>query len=99
MVRLVRRQERFLLAVLALEPGRFVPVERLADLLWQEPPAQARGGVAAMGSHLRSALAPAQPLGVHIRAGRGGDAPEGQPAETEPHPVPAPGGAARAPPV
>jgi DNA-binding SARP family transcriptional activator len=71
-IRLVRRQERFLLAILALEPGRFVPVERLADLLWQEPPPQARGGVAAMVSHLRSALAPARPLGVHIRAGRAG---------------------------
>ncbi len=85
MVRLVRRQERFLLAVLALEPGRFVPVERLADLLWQEPPAQARSGVAAMVSHLRSALAAAQPLGVHIRAARGGYALEADPAMTDLH--------------
>jgi DNA-binding SARP family transcriptional activator len=78
-VRLVRRQERCLLAILALELGRFVPVERLADLLWDKPPRQARGGVAAMVSHLRSALDPARPSGVRIRTGNAGYALEMDP--------------------
>ena len=33
---LKRRQERLLLAVLLLEPGKAVPAERLIELLWPE---------------------------------------------------------------
>jgi DNA-binding SARP family transcriptional activator/tetratricopeptide (TPR) repeat protein len=52
-----RRQERGLLAVLALDCGRLVPVERLTDLIWHgSPPADARAALQAMVSHLRAAL-------------------------------------------
>ncbi|MGC4756042.1 BTAD domain-containing putative transcriptional regulator [Micromonospora trifolii] len=52
-----RRQERRLLAILAMRPGQFHSAERLIDLLWESrPPAQARAGLQAMVSHLRSTL-------------------------------------------
>ena len=39
-----RRRERCLLGVLLLDVGRFIAVERLIDLLWEEdPPEQVRG--------------------------------------------------------
>ncbi|MEU7752390.1 BTAD domain-containing putative transcriptional regulator [Micromonospora sp. NPDC049171] len=52
-----RRQERRLLAILSMRPGQFHSAERLIDLLWEDrPPAQARAGLQAMISHLRSTL-------------------------------------------
>ena len=56
-VPLRRRQERCLLAVLAMEPGRFIPMSRLAEVLWgDEPPTGARSAIQAMISHLRAVL-------------------------------------------
>jgi DNA-binding SARP family transcriptional activator/tetratricopeptide (TPR) repeat protein len=52
-----RRQERTVLAVLALDVGRVVAMERLIDLLWPRAlPADPRAGLQAMASHLRRAL-------------------------------------------
>ncbi|MFB7294671.1 BTAD domain-containing putative transcriptional regulator [Streptomyces rubiginosohelvolus] len=60
----LRRQERCLLAVLALEAGRAVPIGRLIDLLWNdEAPAGARSTVHTYIGRLRAALGPD---GVHI---------------------------------
>ena len=54
-----RRQERRLLGLLLLEPGRVVPLHRLLDLLWDgEPPARARAAVHTYVARLRSRLAP-----------------------------------------
>jgi DNA-binding SARP family transcriptional activator/tetratricopeptide (TPR) repeat protein len=53
----VRRQERCLLAILLLECGRVVPVNRMCDLLWDdEPPAQAYRAVRSQVAHLRALL-------------------------------------------
>ncbi|WP_097866704.1 BTAD domain-containing putative transcriptional regulator [Streptomyces sp. rh34] len=55
----LRRQERCLLAVLALEAGRTVPTGRLIDLLWNgEAPAGARSTVHTYIGRLRAALGP-----------------------------------------
>src|SRR5581483_12067098 len=55
--RAARRQERCLLAVLLLEAGHPVPVERLIDVLWAgQPPAGARAAVRTYLSRLRGAL-------------------------------------------
>jgi DNA-binding SARP family transcriptional activator/tetratricopeptide (TPR) repeat protein len=52
------RKRRFVLAVLALEVGQLVTVDRLVDLLWPDtPPVSARGIVRGHVSGLRSALA------------------------------------------
>jgi len=52
------RKQRLVLAVLALEPNRVVPVERLIEVLWPDrPPASARGAVQVSVSRLRAALA------------------------------------------
>lgn len=52
------RQQRLMLAVLALEVNGLVPVERLVDLLWdQAPPRSARAIVHTHVSKLRSVLA------------------------------------------
>ncbi|SBV03541.1 Transcriptional regulatory protein, C terminal [Streptomyces sp. Ncost-T6T-1] len=60
----LRRQERCLLAVLALEAGRAVPIGRLIDLLWNgEAPAGARSAVYSYIGRLRAALGPD---GVHV---------------------------------
>ncbi|GAA5201867.1 BTAD domain-containing putative transcriptional regulator [Rugosimonospora acidiphila] len=73
LVPLGRRQERCVLAILALEPGRLVPAQRLADLLWEEqPPLQARAAVQAMVSHLRAALRSAEPAGPQVVTRGGG---------------------------
>ena len=54
-----RRQERRLLGLLLLEPGRVVPLHRLLDLLWDgEPPARARAAVHTYVARLRARLAP-----------------------------------------
>jgi DNA-binding SARP family transcriptional activator len=56
-VTLGRRRERCLLAVLLLEAGRVVPVDRLVSLLWEEePPASARRAVHAHVARIRTAL-------------------------------------------
>lgn len=52
-------KRRVLLAVLLLECGRCVPVDRLVDLAWEEPPPAARRVVFAHIAMLRKALAPA----------------------------------------
>ncbi|MFD4022876.1 BTAD domain-containing putative transcriptional regulator [Streptomyces sp. NPDC058576] len=55
----LRRQERCLLALLALEAGRAVPTGRLIDLLWNgEAPAGARSTVHTYIGRLRAALGP-----------------------------------------
>ncbi|MFE9697018.1 BTAD domain-containing putative transcriptional regulator [Streptomyces sp. NPDC006270] len=60
----LRRQERCLLAILALEAGRTVPTGRLIDLLWNgEAPAGARSAVHTYIGRLRASLGPD---GVHL---------------------------------
>jgi DNA-binding SARP family transcriptional activator/tetratricopeptide (TPR) repeat protein len=57
-----RRQERCLLAILLLEQGRVVPVDRLCDLLWDgEPPERAYQSLRSQVAHLRALLARADP--------------------------------------
>jgi DNA-binding SARP family transcriptional activator len=52
-----RRQERCLLGILALEQGRYVTMDRLADLLWgPAPPAAMRTAIYALVSRVRAAL-------------------------------------------
>ncbi|GAA4717330.1 BTAD domain-containing putative transcriptional regulator [Phytohabitans rumicis] len=64
-----RRQERCLLALLLLEAGRIVPIDRLVDLLWDgDPPDAARAVVHTYVGRLRTAL---RPYGATI-ATRGG---------------------------
>ncbi|MFD2766630.1 AfsR/SARP family transcriptional regulator [Micromonospora eburnea] len=59
-----RRQERCLLGVLLLDPGRLVTTERLIDLLWHgAPPGSARGAVHTYIGRLRASLTP---YGVRI---------------------------------
>jgi ABC-2 type transport system ATP-binding protein len=54
------RKRRQLLALLALELGRLVPIDRLVDLLWgTDPPAGARRVIFSHVSRLRHALADA----------------------------------------
>lgn len=59
-IRLRRRQERLALAVLLLEPGRVVTVERFVDLLWEQaPPPGTRTTVQVLMSRIRAAIASA----------------------------------------
>jgi DNA-binding SARP family transcriptional activator/tetratricopeptide (TPR) repeat protein len=52
-----RRQERLLLALLALERGRVVSTSRLLDLIWDgAPPASARAAIHTYVARLRSSL-------------------------------------------
>ncbi|MFI7487810.1 BTAD domain-containing putative transcriptional regulator [Micromonospora echinaurantiaca] len=54
-----RRQERCILGVLLLDPGRLVSTDRLIELLWHgQPPASARGAVHTYIGRLRASLAP-----------------------------------------
>src|SRR6516225_9333420 len=56
------RLQRALLAILVVEAGHVVPVDRLVDLLWrQEPPAAAIASVQAYVSQLRRVLEPGRP--------------------------------------
>ena len=56
------RLQRHLLAVLLIESGRVVPVDRLVDLLWGEtPPAAALASLQAYVSQLRRILEPGRP--------------------------------------
>ncbi|WP_207401230.1 AfsR/SARP family transcriptional regulator, partial [Actinomadura roseirufa] len=56
------RKQRTLLAMLALEPGRVVSLDRLIDELWAgEPPAGATRTLQAYIAHLRRVLEPDRP--------------------------------------
>ncbi|MGI5346717.1 BTAD domain-containing putative transcriptional regulator [Streptomyces sp. CA-250714] len=56
------RKQRALLAMLALEPGRVVSLDRLIEELWSgEPPAQATRTLQAYVAHLRKVLEPGRP--------------------------------------
>src|SRR6516162_1203531 len=56
------RLQRALLAILVVEAGRVVPVDRLIDLLWRdEPPAAAIASVQAYISQLHRVLEPGRP--------------------------------------
>jgi DNA-binding SARP family transcriptional activator len=62
-VELGRRQERCVLGLLALEPGRVVPADRLIELLWgTTPPPSARAALQSHIARLRSRLATERPL-------------------------------------
>ena len=61
-VELRRRQERLLLAVLLLEPGKGVPPERLVELLWpEEQPGNPKRALQVYVSRLRAVLAAEDP--------------------------------------
>jgi DNA-binding SARP family transcriptional activator len=52
-----RPQDRLLLAALAMEPRRFVPVARLSELLWKgAPPRRPATGIQGMASQLRRTM-------------------------------------------
>src|SRR5690242_9078624 len=74
LIRLPRRQERCLLAVLLLERGREVSADRLAALLWDgEPPEGARRAVQTLISRLRGLLRQVDPDGsVRLESRRTG---------------------------
>jgi DNA-binding SARP family transcriptional activator len=58
-VELGRRMTRRMLAVLLLDAGAVVPIDRLIDLLWDgEPPDTARASLHAHMSRLRARLDP-----------------------------------------
>lgn len=71
------RRQRFVLGVLALEVNRLVPLDRLVDLAWQEPPRTARHAVRVCASGLRTAFA-----GIGTIAVTGG--PSGYTLEADP---------------
>ncbi len=55
-------RQRAVLALLAIDAGRVVPLERIVDRLWgDDPPARAEGTVHAYISNLRRALEPDRP--------------------------------------
>ncbi|TDU87147.1 DNA-binding SARP family transcriptional activator [Kribbella voronezhensis] len=61
-VELKRRQERLLLAILLLEPGKVVPAERLVGLLWpEEGPGHPKRALQVYASRLRAVLAKVDP--------------------------------------
>jgi DNA-binding SARP family transcriptional activator/DNA-binding CsgD family transcriptional regulator/tetratricopeptide (TPR) repeat protein len=62
------RLQRALLAILVVEAGHVVPVDRLIDLLWrEEPPAAAIASVQAYVSQLRRVLEPGRPARAPAR--------------------------------
>jgi DNA-binding SARP family transcriptional activator/DNA-binding CsgD family transcriptional regulator len=62
------RLQRTLLAILVVEAGHVVPVDRLMDLLWRdEPPAAAIASVQAYVSQLRRVLEPGRPARAPAR--------------------------------
>jgi DNA-binding SARP family transcriptional activator len=61
-IELKRRQERLLLAILLLEPGKAVAAERLIELLWpEERPGNPKRALQVYASRLRSELTSADP--------------------------------------
>jgi DNA-binding SARP family transcriptional activator/tetratricopeptide (TPR) repeat protein len=60
------QKRRLVLALLLLECGRPVPVDKLVDLIWEEPPPSARRVVFAHVARLRKALAGAAGHGVAL---------------------------------
>src|SRR5947209_20514037 len=60
------QKRRLVLALLLLERGRPVPVDKLVDLTWDEPPPSARRVVFAHVARLRKALAGAARHGVAL---------------------------------
>ncbi|NUW46645.1 AfsR/SARP family transcriptional regulator [Nonomuraea rhodomycinica] len=61
-VELGTRKQRAVLAMLALEPGRIVSLDRLIDELWSgEPPSSAMGSLQVYIAKLRKALEPDRP--------------------------------------
>ncbi len=77
-VELKRRQERLLLAVLLLEPGKPVPAERLIELLWPDAlPANPRRALQVYVSRLRAVL------DVELTSGRDGYAIHAVPGQTD----------------
>ena len=62
-VELGRRQERCVLGLLALDPGRVVPADRLIELLWgTAPPPSARAALQSHIARLRGRLTTGSPL-------------------------------------
>src|SRR5690348_8467406 len=62
------RLQRTLLAILVVDAGHVVPVDRLMDLLWRdEPPAAAIASVQAYVSQLRRVLEPGRPARAPAR--------------------------------
>src|SRR5215472_16604858 len=62
------RLQRTLLAILVVDAGHVVPVDRLIDLLWRdEPPAAAIASVQAYVSQLRRVLEPGRPARAPAR--------------------------------
>jgi Transcriptional regulatory protein, C terminal len=63
-------RQRALLAVLALEPRRVVPIDTLVDALWgDDPPARAEVSVRAYVSNLRVLMTGASPNPIGIGLG------------------------------
>src|SRR2546429_9823989 len=87
-------QHRLLLAVLALEVNRLVPVDRLVDLVWPtSPPRSAAHAIVVGISRLRGLLSSLERTGVEVeltRQGRG-DGVRTDPAGVGAHRVTAPG--------
>lgn len=79
-VALKRRQERLLLAVLLMEPGKAVPPERLIDLLWPDAmPDNPKRALQVYMSRLRSVLA----ADVRLTSGPEGYAVHAPPGRTD----------------
>ncbi|TML22344.1 MAG: SARP family transcriptional regulator, partial [Actinobacteria bacterium] len=69
-VPLARRQERCLLGILLLDPGRVVPADRLCALLWDDnPPEQARAILRSHITRVRAALAGAREVALDFQQG------------------------------
>jgi len=80
-------QQRLLLAALAVDAGRPVPVQTLVDRMWEEAPAGARRTLYVLVSRLRGALKPAAAGGAPallVRRG-GGYALEVNPQQVDLH--------------
>ncbi|MCU7723928.1 tetratricopeptide repeat protein [Actinoplanes sp. KI2] len=65
-------KRRLVLALLLLESGRRVPVDRIVELTWEQPPPSAKRVVFAHIARLRKALAGARPYGVELASGPAG---------------------------
>jgi DNA-binding SARP family transcriptional activator len=82
-VELKRRQERLLLAILLLEPGKTVAAERLIELLWpDELPGNPRRALQVYASRLRSVVTAADPE-TRLEGGPEGYAVQGPTGRTD----------------